>query len=61
MAGDHILPISFSELTEVELGRFAELAITFIVSHISFLEVLLGKINALELVQKTNVSESTVS
>jgi len=61
MTGDHILPISFSELTEVELGHFAELAITFIVSHISFLEVLLGKINTLELVQKTNVSESTVS
>ena len=61
MAGDHILPVSFSETTEVELGHFAELAITFIVSHHTFLEVLLGEVHALELVQETNVPKCPVS
>jgi len=51
MASDNILPVSFSELTEVKLGHFAQLAISFIVSNVSLLEILLGEVHALELVE----------
>lgn len=61
MASDDVLPISFSELTEVKLGHFSELTVAFLVSHISFLQIFLREVHALELVKKTNVSKSSVS
>ena len=56
VAGQYILPVPLSELTEIKLSYSSEFAITLLISNSSLLEIFYGEIHALELVEQTDVS-----
>ena len=61
MTGDDVLPVSFSELTEVEVVDLAELHVALFVPDHAFDKVLLREVHGLELVQERDVSEVAVN
>jgi hypothetical protein len=61
LTGQHILPVTLSELAELEFLDFSQAFIPFIPDNFRcLLQVLLRKIDALKFIQQTYVSQRAI-
>jgi len=61
VASNHVLPISFSELAECEVGDSTQLAVALIIPDAAFAQVLDREVHALKLVEEADISQGSVS
>ena len=60
VAGEDILPVSFSELAECEVSDLTELAVALLIPDAAFSQILDREVHTLKLVEKTDVPQGTI-